>query len=185
MKKTVLLILAVFLLFMTAQLIFQHGEPEATTSTPENIFASTTSKLRVGSLAPDFSLPDIKGTLLKLRQEKGRQVVLNFWSIDCAPCVEEIPLLQQMTDRAPDGLIVIAINMGDTETRIESFIKSNKITYTVLQDSDGKVSNLYHIAAYPVTYFIDRDGIIQDQHTGQLTSGILPTYLEKIGITSW
>lgn len=185
MRKIVVLILAIFLFFLAAQIFFQQKEPEEATANPENIFASNAAKPKVGSLAPDFSLPDMQDALVRLNQERGKPVVLNFWSINCAPCVEEIPLLQQMADRHTDGLVVLAVNMGDPENRIESFIKSNKITYTVLQDGDGRVSNLYHVAAYPVTYFIDREGIIQALHTGQLTSGILPTYLKKLGITPW
>lgn len=187
MKKTILLILGIFIVFVTAQLFFQHEDPEAVPSNANtgNIFASTGSKPKPGTIAPDFSLLDMQDSMLKLSAEKGNPVVLNFWSINCAPCIEEIPLLQEMTDRSPNGLVVLAVNMEDPENRIESFIKSNKITYTVLQDSDGKISNLYHVAAYPVTYFIDRDGIIQDQHTGQMTSEILPSYLKKIGITTW
>jgi cytochrome c biogenesis protein CcmG, thiol:disulfide interchange protein DsbE len=185
-KKSGIFFLVVILILVTAQMIFHPAEPaEQPTADPENIFANLTSKPKAGSPAPDFSLPDLQDAQIKLSGVKGKAVVLNFWSINCGPCVEEIPLLEQMGGLRPEELVVVAVNLGDPKNSIESFVKSNKITYTVLQDGDGSISNLYHVSAYPVTYFIDRDGIIQAVHTGQLTSGILPANLKEIGITSW
>lgn len=185
MKKTYFLILLFFLFLLSTQMFFHPNEPDVEPTAGGNIFANLSSKPKIGSTAPEFTLTSLQGQKVSLDKLSGKVVVLNFWAINCAPCIQEIPLLQEISDREKDNLVVLAINMGDPQKSVESFVKSNKITYTVLLDTDGRVSDLYHVAAFPVTYFLDRDGIIQDHHTGQLTTGLLPEIMEKIGITRW
>jgi peroxiredoxin len=166
-------------------MLFHQDEPEVEPTVGGNIFANLSAKPKTGSAAPEFTLTDLKGLELQLNKYKGKAVILNFWAINCAPCIQEIPLLQTISEHDKDNLVVLAINLGDPQKNVETFVKSNKITYTVLLDTDGRVADLYHVAAFPVTYFIDRNGIIQDQHTGQLTDGLLPEIMKKIGITTW
>jgi thiol-disulfide isomerase/thioredoxin len=152
-------------------MLFHQDEPEVEPTVGGNIFANLSAKPKTGSAAPEFTLTDLKGLELQLNKYKGKAVILNFWAINCAPCIQEIPLLQTISEHDKDNLVVLAINLGDPQKNVETFVKSNKITY--------------HVAAFPVTYFIDRNGIIQDQHTGQLTDGLLPEIMKKIGITTW
>jgi peroxiredoxin len=166
-------------------MFFHQDEPEVEPTAGGNIFANLSAKPKIGSIAPEFTLNGLQGEELILNKLRGKAVILNFWAINCAPCIQEIPLLHEIAEHDKDNLVVLAINMGDTQKNVESFVKSNKITYTVLLDTDGRVADLYHVAAFPVTYFIDHNGVIQDQHTGQLTTSILPEIMKKIGITAW
>ena len=75
--------------------------------------------------------------------------------------------------------------MGDPLNRVKSFVQSNNITFTILTDTDGMVSETYRVAAYPVSYFLDREGIVRDYHTGQLSTEQINTYIRELGITSW
>jgi peroxiredoxin len=95
-----------------------------------------------------------------------------------------MPLFQKVLETNKGDIEVVAINMGDSRKNVESFAKANGITFTILLDEDGKVSDLFNVMAFPVTYIIDRDGIIQNHHTGQLTDDLLKSYLNKIGINS-
>jgi len=185
MKKTYFLILIFVLILLSSQMLFHPDEPEVEPTAGGNIFANLSAKPKTGSTAPEFTLTGLQGQEFSLNTFRGKAVVLNFWAINCAPCIQEIPLLKELSERDKDNLVVLAINMGDPQKNVETFVKSNKITYTVFLDTDGRVADMYHVAAFPVTYFIDRDGIIQDQHTGQLTSELLPEIMKKIGITAW
>ncbi len=153
--------------------------------TEENIFANLSSKPKRGSPAPDFVLKDLHGAEIQLSAFRGKPVLINFWSVDCPPCLKEMPVLQSASEKGKDTLIVIGINMGDPINRVTSFVQSNRISFTILTDSDGRITETYRVAAYPVSYFIDSNGIIRDYHTGQLSTELLSTYLGKLGINLW
>jgi len=184
MKKTFFFVLFLLIALVVAGLVFFKQKP-VTEKVPENnIFASLSSKPKDGSPVPDFSLSDLNGNTIRIDKFKGKPVILNFWSIDCAPCKIEMPLFQKVLETNKGDIEVVAINMGDSRKNVESFAKANGITFTILLDEDGKVSDLFNVMAFPVTYIIDRDGIIQNHHTGQLTDDLLKSYLNKIGINS-
>jgi peroxiredoxin len=164
--------------------IFFTAKPVTERTEVENIFANLSSKPQNGSLVPDFSLADLKGNEIRISQFRGKPVILNFWSIDCAPCKKEMPIFQKLVEKTKDEIDVVAVNMGDSRKNVESFVNANGITFTILLDEDGRVADLFKVVAFPVTYIIDQDGIIQNHHTGQLTDDLLKTYLSTIGINS-
>jgi len=151
----------------------------------KNIFANLSSKPKIGSLIPDFSLTDLQGKEMRISQFRGKPVILNFWTVDCAPCKLEMPLFQKLVEATKGEIEVVAVNMGDSRKDVEEYVNANGFTFTILLDEDGRVSDLFNVMAFPVTYIIDQDGIIQNHHTGQLTDDSLKTYLNKIGINSW
>jgi len=151
----------------------------------ENIFANLSSKPKIGSLIPDFSLTDLQGNEMRISHFRGKPVILNFWTVDCAPCKLEMPLFQKLVEATKGEIEVVAVNMGDSRKDVEEYVNANGFTFTILLDEDGRVSDLFNVMAFPVTYIIDQDGIIQNHHTGQLTDDSLKTYLNTIGINSW
>ena len=68
---------------------------------------------------------------------------------------------------------------------MDSFVKTNKITFPMLLDVNGMVADTFKVYAYPTTIFIDKEGIIRAQHVGQLNESTLKKNLETIGIGSW
>lgn len=185
MKKTITLLAVLIILTMAGWLIFFDTNPENKVAAGDNLFFNLTSKPQKGSPAPEFVLKDLNSVDRKLSDYRGKPVLVNFWSVDCAPCLNEMPVLQSAYEKTKGNLVVLGINMGDPKNRVTSFVQSNKITFTILTDSDGQVSQTYRIVAYPVSYFIDADGTIKDYHTGQLSTELLKTYLGKLGLTSW
>jgi peroxiredoxin len=136
------------------------GDANTTPSTAVPPFDPT--KAKVGELAPDFQLPDLDGTPVRLSQFRGRAVVLTFFASWCHPCEEELPVLEQVQDEEGDRLVVLAVNYEDFEEDSRRFVERLKVTYPALvQDpNDGPVAKQYGVHGIPVTFFIDARGRI-------------------------
>jgi peroxiredoxin len=137
---------------------------------------------KVGRQAPDFALPDLEGVKIRLSDLRGKPVVLNFWATWCGYCVEEMPLLQKVQDaKAGIGLVILAINSGETGARVKEFIQTNGYTFTVLLDRYQDVVPFYKVRGLPTTFFIDAEGVIRDIKVGAFVSmEQIENSLEKI-----
>ena len=125
----------------------------------------------VGSQAPDFSLKDINGKVVRLSDLRGKVVLLEFWATWCAPCKETIPALIAL-DKQYMGrdfaLISIAMDEGSSAIkRLQEFSSRQKITYPVLMDNQ-ETSQAYNVRGVPVSFLIDKKGIIVKTHVGLL-----------------
>jgi cytochrome c biogenesis protein CcmG/thiol:disulfide interchange protein DsbE len=131
---------------------------------------------RVGSPAPDFTLPSVDGPPVRLADLKGRPVFVNFWATWCAPCREEMPAMQALYERYRDqGLVLLAVNMEEDEARVRRWIEQGGYTFTFLLDSDGQLVKRYNVNAAPTSYFIDRDGVIRDLKLGAISPAEMET----------
>jgi len=138
------------------------------------VFADAGLSLLKQKVAPqDFALPlAVPGTIGKLQslsQLKGKVVFLNFWATWCGPCRAEMPSMQVLYDSYREkGLEILAVNCGEKQDQVLSFLKSNKLSFPAALDADGKVSGVYGIQAIPTTYLIDRDGNIVARVMGSI-----------------
>jgi len=120
-----------------------------------------------GNIAPDFQLQDIDGQTFSLGDLRGKPVLINFWATRCSPCRGEMPYLQEIYEEwASRGLVMLAINIGESSPTAEEFMQSNNLSFTVLLDTTQGVAQKYKIQYIPTTFFIDKDGIIQDKVIG-------------------
>ena len=99
----------------------------------------TTQKYaKEGELAPDFKLEDINGKSVSLESFRGQPVLINFWATYCGPCVDEMPLLQQVYDeRSGDGLAVLVINSGEDAIVAGGFMGSDTRSISEIIESDS------------------------------------------------
>ncbi|NIR60541.1 MAG: TlpA family protein disulfide reductase, partial [Gammaproteobacteria bacterium] len=110
--------------------------------------------------APEFELPDLAGASHRLRDYRGRVVVLHFWATFCRPCREELPSLQSLWRRYRDrGLTVLAV-AADRGGRAPParFVERHIPDLPVLWDREGRVRNAYEVWALPTTYLLRADG---------------------------
>ena len=129
--------------------------------------ASVHAVAQVGFLAPDLTLMGLSGEPVSLEEFRGQPVILNFWASWCAPCRAEMPALEQVAIRyADEGGVVLLVNQGERETTISDFLAEVGLTLPVLLDSDLNATRLYRVQALPTTFFIDREGRIQDLTIG-------------------
>lgn len=133
---------------------------------PSSIPASEEG-VQVGNLAPDFQFLALDQQPVSLGDLRGKPVVLNFWATWCHPCVFEMPFLQEIHDEySGSGLVLLAINIGESPSTVERFMQSNNLSFPVLLDTSGVVAQKYRIQYRPTTFFIDGDGVIQEKRIG-------------------
>lgn len=139
---------------------------------------------RAGFLAPSFELTSLQGEELSLEDQRGKVVVINFWASWCPPCRAEMPALQRTYENYQGrGLEILAVNSTyqDTAEAAERFIRERNLTFPILLDSTGLVSNLYQTRALPTTFFVDRQGVIQEVIIGgPMSETTLRTTVEQL-----
>ena len=117
---------------------------------------------QIGQQAPEFTLKNLNGDKIKLLDlsQKGT-VLVNFWASWCAPCKEEVPTLNEIQRKYRDrGLTVVGVSVEDPAPAVVSFMKRHNVQYSVLLDSDGRVSRRYGLIGFPTNILIDRQGKI-------------------------
>lgn len=118
--------------------------------------------------APDFVLSALDGAEFRLTDLRGQVVALRFWADWCPFCRREMRELSPVAERlATDGVVLLAINAGQDQGRVERFVDRMLLTYPVLLDPESEVSRRYGVIAIPVTYFVDRDGIVRGRILGE------------------
>lgn len=114
-------------------------------------------------LAPDFELKDQFGKPWKLSAQRGKTVVMNFWTITCGPCVEEMPSLEQLALIAKErpNMEVVAITTDRNWASVSSLFKPDS-KLRVLFDPDKKViREKYGTRLFPETWVVDPKGVIR------------------------
>lgn len=133
--------------------------------------------LATGADAPkaDLTLQDARGQKVRLRDLRGKPVVLNFWATWCGPCNAEMPMLVEMEKQySARGVLFIGASLDEAKTkaRIPAFLSEHKVTFPVwfgatADDLDKlKLGN-----AAPATAFLDAEGRIVARILGQARPG--------------
>ena len=127
--------------------------------------------LRIGTAAPAFTLNRLDGAVNRFPEQYANQVVaIRFWADWCPSCRSEMtalePVYRQYHDR---GLVILAVNVLQPAETVRPFVTQLGISYDVLLDAQGEVTRQYQVMALPVTYIIDRKGIIRTRILGEST----------------
>jgi peroxiredoxin len=112
-------------------------------------------------LADDFTLKTPEGATLRLSEQRGKVVLVNFWATWCPPCKEEMPAMQRLHERyGKDGFVLIAVSLDADPRVVRPFIAEHRFTFTVALDSRMDVANAYGVRALPASFIVDRDGTL-------------------------
>lgn len=128
------------------------------------------------SEAPDFTLPTLTGGNVTLSELQGTLVVLNFWSIGCSFCRQQLPYLENVAQQTAGQIEVIAVNVVDSAENVQSFFGEYEPTMTVALDENSEVfvnycQNFGNSRTFiPFTLFIDSEGLVQYQRIGAFAS---------------
>lgn len=124
--------------------------------------------VKPGQVAPDFRLRDMNGQMVSLSDFRGKVVLLNFWATWCGPCRVEMPameeLYRQYSRKDFEILAVSTDAQGVAVTR--PFQQENKLTFPILHDADFRVGLSYGARTLPMTFMVDRNGIVRQQIFG-------------------
>lgn len=99
----------------------------------------------------------------------GRPLVLNFWGSWCAPCVAEMPDLQELHEAAGADLHLIGINTRDAPSNAQDFVAEFGITYDQVIDPQGAYFTATGSFGMPTTLFVRPDGSVAYRQTGPMT----------------
>jgi peroxiredoxin len=145
--------------------------------------AQRSSPLAVGQPAPDFTTHDTHDNVVTLQAYHGRPVVLNFWATWCAPCRQELPVLQAAYEAYRDkGLVILAISQDVAEKKeaVRSYVANLGVTFPPLLDPLGSVAAHYNIFLLPSTIFINPAGMVVAIHFGPMTRPQIDKHLVAI-----
>lgn len=117
----------------------------------------------VGQEAPDFTLKNLAGKSVSLKDFRGEKiVVLDFWASWCRPCLRAIPELNRIQkDYDEKDVQVLGINYQETPAAVLSVKKKYMVKYPILLDSSGSVAKEYRVTGIPNLILVDKDGVVQ------------------------
>lgn len=129
-----------------------------------------------------FALKDADENEYTIAQFEDQVRIVNFWATWCGPCVAEIPEFQAFHEKYSDqGVKVIGIALDEQGAEIvQPFVEEMNMTYLSLIDTSQMAASKFGgIYAIPTTFIVDRDGMVQKKHVGQMSyerleSAVLP-----------
>jgi len=131
--------------------------------------------------APEFSRSDLHGAHIDLAQYRGKVVLLNFWATWCGPCRIEMPrFIQWQKTYAAQGLQVLGVSIDDSVAPVGPFVQKLQVNYPVVM-GDAHLGDLYGgVYGVPVTFLIDRQGIVRARFDGEPDLGALESAVQKL-----
>ena len=142
----------------------QGSEGKVTRSwATESIFHAYAGQTR----APDFSLQDLQGKMVKLADHRGKVVLLNFWATWCQNCRKEGSSFNTLYNlyRSQD-FILYRVNTKESREAVLKYVEKESVQVPILLDEKGKVGRLFGVWANPTTYLIDRQGNVRYRSIG-------------------
>ncbi len=143
---------------------------------------SEQSPLRIGSMAPDFTVMSLDGKKVRLSSLRGHPVLLDFWATWCPPCREGLPITNEMHTRfQSQGLKVFAIS-DEVKKTVADFVKQNKYTMPTYLDKGNLAAAKYKVSAIPSVVVINAKGRIVSYSVGLEPKQVVLSNLKKAGI---
>jgi cytochrome c biogenesis protein CcmG/thiol:disulfide interchange protein DsbE len=136
---------------------------------------------RIGKPAPQFTGQMFDGSEFDLSEHTGKPIVINFWASWCAPCRDEQPGLEAMW-RAyqDDDVMFVGVNIQDDETIGRQYVDEFDVTYPNVLDSDGRVTVEYGVIGIPVTFFINKQGLVERRFVGAIGEARLQQWVDEL-----
>lgn len=120
-----------------------------------------------GQKAPEFALKDLSGGEVSLSSFKGKTVLLNFWATWCPPCKDELPTIEKLHQAMKHrGLVILAVSVDTSAAKVRDYVRERPVSFSVLLDTTLSVSRSYKVFSLPMTFIIDKRGVIVDKHFG-------------------
>lgn len=120
--------------------------------------------------APDFTLPQQGGSEWKLSEHRGKVIVMNFWTVTCRPCIQEMPTIELLAEIVePWGDVeVVAVSTDRSWAEVETIIPRTSRITSLLDAEREVVTNKFGTKLFPETWIIDADGVVRFRFDGAL-----------------
>lgn len=140
-----------------------------------------------GEIVPaiDFNVQNKNGTNTYLSDfNDGKPIVINFWSSQCGPCVQEMPDFQRLYDDYKDRVHFVMIDsigaLGETKESGKAFIEKHQYTFPVFYDVNKNAQQSYGVRSLPTTYLINKNFEIIRGGSGMINYDLLAGYLDEV-----
>ena len=132
--------------------------------------------------APNFSMEDWDGNVVRLADFVGKPVILNFWASWCGPCKSEMPEFEEAYKQYGEEIHFIMLNctISDAKEDAKALITENGYTFPVYFDTTGEASYGYGASSIPLTFFIDAEGNLVTYAMGALSGDLLQKGIDMI-----
>ncbi len=134
--------------------------------------------------APDFTVTDRAGNLVKLSDFRGKPVVVNFWASWCGVCLTEMPVFEQAAKRHAGEVEFLMVNLTDgaqeTVKTATEFLADHGYSFPVYFDTEQEAAMTYYVVSLPTTCFITADGKIQTRMAGAVSSQRMATEIRHL-----
>ncbi|MGS0675108.1 TlpA family protein disulfide reductase [Shewanella sp. 30m-9] len=133
---------------------------------------------------PEVKFTDTKGDEISLKQFKGKLVLVNLWATWCAPCIKEIPQMENIRQvNKNNDLVVVPISIDEESDKVQAFLERHKLGhYQTWLDPKKSIDQVMPADVVPATYVFDGSGNLVGFLRGYLDWGDkeVQPYLEKL-----
>jgi peroxiredoxin len=119
------------------------------------------------ALAGNIILNDLGGRAVDISSYKGKPVILFFWTTWCPYCRAELKILnQQYSVISREGIVILGVNISESENKVQRFFKGYPLNFKILLDKDGLLADKYDLLGVPTYVFLDKTGqLISQEHS--------------------
>lgn len=129
--------------------------------------------------APEFELDALDGPPVALDALRGRPVIVDFWATWCAPCLQQIPVLNAVhAAHAEVEVLGISVDTDGPEA-VRAFAHEHGIAYRVLL-GDTALARRFGVPGFPALFVLDGQGRIRTSHVGVASEEMLEEALEEL-----
>ena len=131
------------------------------------VLTLTVAATTQANTAPDFTLKARDGNNLRLAEQRGDIMLINFWASWCGPCIQEMPQLDKLAQKYQAlGVQVWGINVENDPSAAKAYLSKVNVEFPILFDLDNSVSKAYRVEAMPTTVILDKNGSVRSVHRG-------------------
>lgn len=136
---------------------------------------------RIHKPAPPINISLYNGGGISPERYAGKPVVVNFWASWCGPCRQEAPLFERLwREYGERGVVFIGVNIQDAHADARAYLSEFGITYPNGYDEGGRISVDYGVIGIPVTFFINREGVVERRWVGAVREAKLRLWIDEL-----
>jgi thiol-disulfide isomerase/thioredoxin len=132
-----------------------------------------------GVAVADFTLNDLQGVPVQLSDSAGQIRLIDFWATWCAPCREEVPMLNELqASYGSRGFQILAISDEEADV-IRDFVEDHEVEYLNLVGTEEVVES-FGVLGLPAAYLVDGEGKVVESFLGPKPRRVLVEKIESL-----